>query len=215
MSHHASGPNFQSPRGDARLDITDLYAFPKPGEANKSILVLNVHPSMAVNPTRPTTREPFAPGVLYEIRIDNDGDAIAEISYSVQISSCGDGKQAATLRRVSGDAALGALEEAEVIIEEAPVSTGKEVLVKTAGDYRFFAGWRSDPFFFDADGLFNGMRFTGADFFADKDVCSIVLELPNSALGSTQVGLWARTVDKTDRGWVQADRGGRPMQAVF
>jgi len=197
------------------LDITDLYAFPKPGEANKSILVLNVHPSMAVNPTRPTTREPFAPGVLYEIRIDNDGDAIAEISYSVQISSCGDGKQAATLRRVSGDAALGALEEAEVIIEEAPVSTGKEVLVKTAGDYRFFAGWRSDPFFFDADGLFNGMRFTGADFFADKDVCSIVLELPNSALGSTQVGLWARTVDKTDRGWVQADRGGRPMQAVF
>src|SRR5262249_35091743 len=102
MSHHASGPNFQSPRGDARLDITDLYAFPKPGEATKSILVLNVHPSMAVNPTRPTTREPFAPGALYEIRIDNNGDAIAEVSYSVQISSSPDGQQAATLRRIPG-----------------------------------------------------------------------------------------------------------------
>src|SRR5262249_8806728 len=26
--------------------------------------------------------------------------------------------------------------------------------------------------------------------------------------------LWARTLDKTSEGWVQADRGGRPMQAV-
>jgi len=40
-------------------------------------------------------------------------------------------------------------------------------------------------------------QFTGDDFFADKDVCSIVLELPNSALGADEVGLWARTVEKT------------------
>jgi hypothetical protein len=59
------------------------------------------------------------------------------------------------------------------------------------------------------------MQFTGDDFFKDKNVCSIVLELPNSALGSNEVGLWARTVDKTGEGWIQADRGGRPMQAVF
>src|SRR5215469_4375170 len=72
MSHHASGPNFSSPRGDARLDMTDLYAFPKPGDVDKSVLILNVHPSMAVNPTRPTTKEPFAPGALYELRIDNN-----------------------------------------------------------------------------------------------------------------------------------------------
>jgi hypothetical protein len=32
MSHHASGPNFGFPRGDARLDMTDLYAFTKPGD---------------------------------------------------------------------------------------------------------------------------------------------------------------------------------------
>jgi len=29
MSHHYSGPDFGFPRGDARLDFTDLYAFPK------------------------------------------------------------------------------------------------------------------------------------------------------------------------------------------
>jgi hypothetical protein len=32
MSHHYSGPDFGFPHGDARLDFTDLYAFPKPGD---------------------------------------------------------------------------------------------------------------------------------------------------------------------------------------
>src|SRR5215475_4436541 len=87
MSHHASGPNFTSPRGDARLDMTDLYAFPKPGDPGKSILVFNVHPSVGVNPPGPTTMEPFAPGALYEIKIDTDGDAIADICYGTQFRS--------------------------------------------------------------------------------------------------------------------------------
>ena len=28
MSHHYSGPDSGFPHGDARLDLTDLYAFP-------------------------------------------------------------------------------------------------------------------------------------------------------------------------------------------
>ena len=52
MSHHYSGPDFGFPRGDARLDLTDLYAFPKPGDAGKSILIMNVHPSAAQEPAR-------------------------------------------------------------------------------------------------------------------------------------------------------------------
>ena len=35
MSHHYSGPDWGFPHGDARLDLTDLYAFPKPGNAGK------------------------------------------------------------------------------------------------------------------------------------------------------------------------------------
>ena len=68
------------------------------------------------------------------------------------------------------------------MVQEARVSVGREALVTEAGDFRFFFGWRSDPFFFDANGNFNQMQFTGDDFFKDKNVCSIVLELPNSAL---------------------------------
>src|SRR5262249_52958623 len=202
MSHHASGPNFTSPRGDARLDMTDLYAFPKPGDPGKSILIFNVHPSVGVNPPGPTTAEPFAPGALYEIKIDTNRDLVADIAYQMRVNSSLDGRQAATLRRLEGKEAAGTVEGGSVIVEGAPVSLGSEAAVTEAGDYRFFAGWRSDPFFFDATGLFNNLQFTGDDFFADKDVCGIVLEVPNSAIGGTEVGIWARTVDRTEEGWV-------------
>ena len=71
-----------------------------------------------------------------------------------------------------------------------------------AGDHRFFAGWRSDPFFFDVLGTLNNFQFTTGDFFADKDICSIVLEVPNSLLGPKDVGIWARTL-------IPADGAGR------
>jgi hypothetical protein len=58
MSHHYSGPDWGFPRGD----LTDLYTFPKPGDAGKSILVMNVHPSAhdyldRENPLGATTAE--------------------------------------------------------------------------------------------------------------------------------------------------------------
>ena len=215
MSHHASGPNFGFPHGDARLDMTDLYAFTKPGDLGRSVMVLNVHPSFRLDSPEPTTKEPFAPGALYEFKIDTDGNAIADLSYRVQFASSGDGKHTAAVRRVQGERAAGVGDDGDVIVAEAPVSIGREALVTEAGDYRFFFGWRSDPFFFDVNGNFNHMQFTGDDFFTDKNVCGIVIELPNSALGANPVGIWARTMDKTEEGWVQADRGGRPMQAVF
>lgn len=47
MSHHYSGADFGFPLGDARLDFCDLYAFPKPGDTNRSVLIMDVHPSKA------------------------------------------------------------------------------------------------------------------------------------------------------------------------
>ena len=215
MSHHYSGPDFGFPHGDARLDLTDLYAFPKPGEADKSILIMNVHPSAVVNPPGSTTRVPFASEALYELKIDTNGDAVADIAYRVRFSSSADGPQTATVRRVEGAQAAETGDSGQVVIEAAPVSTGRDARVTEAGRYRFFAGWRSDPFFFDTRGALNDLQFTGDDFFIDKDVCSIVLEMPNSALGPKRVGLWARTLNGADGVWVQADRGALPAQAVF
>jgi Domain of unknown function (DUF4331) len=215
MSHHYSGPDFGFPRGDARLDFTDLYAFPKPGYPSKSILVMNVHPSAVVNPPGPTTAEPFAPEALYEFRIDTNGDAVADIAYRVRFSASEDGSQTATLRRVEGAQAAGTGDAGQVIVASAQVSTGRDARVTEAGEYRFFAGWRSDPFFFDVHGMVNNQQFTGDDFFRDKNVCGIVLEVPNSVLGTKRVGLWARTLVGAVGGWVQVDRGALPAQAVF
>src|SRR4029077_12847379 len=106
MSHHYSGADLGFPGGDARLDFTDLYAFPKPGDPSKSILIMNVHPSVGLQPPGPTTAEPFAPEALYELKIDTDGDAIADIAYQGRFASAGRG-QTATLRRLEGAQAAG------------------------------------------------------------------------------------------------------------
>lgn len=215
MSHHYSGPDYGFPHGDARLDLTDLYAFPKPGSIDKSILIMNVHPSVAFSPSGPTTDEPFAPRALYELKIDTNGDAIADIAYRVRFSSSENGAQTATVRRVEGAEGAGTSDNGQIIVERALVSTGSEARITQAGDYRVFAGWRSDPFFFDTLGAVNNLQFTGDDFFTGKDVCSIVLEVPNSALGPGKVGLWHRTLDGITGKWVQADRGALPSQSVF
>ena len=215
MSHHYSGPEFGFPHGDARLDLTDLYAFPKPGDTSKSILIMNFHPSAGENPPGPTTTDPFAPEALYELKIDTDSDAVADIAYRVRFSSSEGGAQTATLRRVEGAQAAGTGDGGQAIVEGAPVSTGQESRVIDAAEYRFFAGWRSDPFFFDVRGALNNLQFTGNDFFADKNVCSIVLEVPNSALGTRTVGLWARTLVAAGGGWVQAERGPRKLSSLL
>jgi hypothetical protein len=215
MSHHYSGPDYGFPHGDARLDLTDLFAFPKPGNSDKSILIMNVHPSVGVNPSGPTTNEPFSAEALYELKIDTNGDKVADVAYRVRFSSDKGGAQSATLRRVEGERAAGTGDDGQIILEGAPVSTGREAHVTSVGDYSFFAGWRSDPFFFDTQGALNNMQFTGADFFADKDVCSIALEVPNSALGSKRVALWHRSLDSSTGKWVQADRGALASQSVF
>ena len=53
------------PHWHARLDLTDLYAFPKPGDYGKSILIMNVHSSARdfldrEKPPGPPTAEPSA-----------------------------------------------------------------------------------------------------------------------------------------------------------
>lgn len=214
MSHHYSGPNFGFPNGDARLDFTDLYAFPKPGDSSKSILIMNVHPSVSAVPPGPTTDEPFATEALYELKIDTNGDVVADIAYRVRFTATEDGGQTATVLRAEGAQAAKTGDDGEVIIDRAPVSMGGEAEVTEAGEYRFFAGWRSDPFFFDVEGGLNNLQFTGNDFFADKDICSIVLEVPNSQLGD-KLGLWCRTLVVSDGKLVQADRGARPQQTPF
>src|SRR5206468_12775846 len=107
MSHHYSGPDFSFPNGDPRLDLCELFAFPKPGDTSKSIVIMDVHPSAGVNPPGSTTTEAFAPEALYELKIDTNGDAVADIAYRVRLSPAVDGTLSATVRRIEGADAAG------------------------------------------------------------------------------------------------------------
>ena len=214
MSHHYSGPDFGFPNKDARLNCTDLYVFPKPGDGSKTILLWNSHPSVGVNPPGPTTTDPFATTALYEVMIDTNGDVIADIAYSVRFAASKGGGLTATVRRIDGTNSARTGDEGVVVFDGAAVTTGGHATVTNAGDHRFFAGWRSDPFFFDVQGALNGLKFTGQDFFGDKNVASIVLEVPTAKLGS-KMNLWARTMDGASGSYTQADRNARASQEPF
>lgn len=218
MSHHFSGPNFSFPHEDARLDLCDLYAFPKRGDASKSTFVINVHPSFSIFPPGLTTTVPFATEAIYELKIDTNRDAVADIAYRFRFSPARGGGQTAMVRRVAGADAAGMGDGGEVLFRDVPVSEGADAKVAEAGGYRFFAGWRSDPFFIDGEGILNNFQFTGKDLAADKNVCGIVLEVPNHALRTAgAVGIWMRSLleDNKGAGWIQVDRGAWPELSNF
>ena len=213
MADHLDAPGLMSPDANPKTDITDIYVFQKPGDDDKSILVLNV------NPLAPTLANEFESNGLYLLKVDTNGDARAEITFRIKFTPVSNGQQWATVRRVTGGEAD--LDEddkdGQVIIANAPVSFGSDTHITTSGPYKFFAGLRSDPFFFDLVGFLHGFQFTGDDFFKDKNVFGIVLEVPNSALGSNpKIGVWGRTLLKSGGNLVRDDRMGRPaINTVF
>ncbi len=205
MSHHLSGLGLHLLSMDARSHLTDLYAFQKPGDRNKTALIMNV------NPLSPITEDAVDHQSVYEIRIDTNGDARAEIAFRVRFSPVANGAQTATVRWAMGADVSGDAHRGQIIVQDAPVSFGPSPQVTISGDYRFFAGMRSDPFFADAEGAKQGFKWTGRDTFIDKNVFGVVLEVPNRALGpNPQVGVWARVLVPHQGGLVQGDRLGRP-----
>jgi Domain of unknown function (DUF4331) len=226
MADHLDSPTpLTSPNGDPRADITDIYIFQRPDNHNKSILILNV------NPLAPSLSDEFQHGAVYDMLIDTDGDARADIGFRITFSPKVDGKQFARVVRTERDRddddddGHHDDEHQDVIIERAPVSFGSRAVI-TRGeddDYRFFAGFRSDPFFFDLQAFLAGLQFhnPGTDFFLDKNVFGIVLEVPNrEGLGERpQIGYWARTLIPSGNGDARLapdDQVGRPaINTVF
>lgn len=203
--HHNDAANL-----DPRTDITDLYVFQKPGDLSKSILILNV------NPEAPTHANCFHPQASYELKIDNNDDFEAEVAFHMLFSTLDEGQQTATLYLATGEAARGAGPVGEAIIQQAPVSFTSESRIITAGQYRFFAGLRSDPFFADPDGFINNMQWTGQDGWRGKNVFGIVLEVPNSALGpQPRIGVWGRTMVQAHGTFTSVNQMGRPGTNVF
>ena len=180
---HLDAPRVMS---DPRLDINDLYAFQSPVNPDNGVLIMTVNPGAGV-----IGETVFSSRGRYEFNIDTNGDARADIVYSLFFSrERADGSQLSVLQRNG------------VNISNSMVGTGRRF--RGGGIYR--TALHEDPFFFDLNGFNDGFNFTGEDFFAGLNVTAIILEVPIEDLGGPQVGVWA----STSEGGRQFDRMGRP-----
>ena len=171
--------------GNGQLDVNDVYAFQSPTNADNTVLIMTVNPFAGV--MSPTTFG--TAGVEYEFQIDNNGDALADVTYGATFVTNGGG-QDITLTRDDTTIASGST------ATSLPISGGGMVQ----------AGLFDDPFFFDLAGFQDGFNFTGDDAFAGAIVSAIVLEVPSSELGGPNIGVSARTLLEGN----QVDRMGRP-----
>ncbi|MFI6565791.1 DUF4331 family protein [Streptomyces sp. NPDC050534] len=218
MSNHFSAAYLKFPGDDARLDLTDLYAFPTPGAAGKTTLIIDVNPfTTGLSATPPFLMSPgFHPEAVYRINIDNDGDDQADIAFSAVFTEAQEGRQMGTVSYATGDDARHMEPAGEVIASAVPVGFDAAAHPVQAGACDLFVGVRSDPFFADAEGALHGFDWTGEDSFAGKDVQCIALQVPDDMLGpAPSISVWATVCVRHDDTLVQVDRGGNPTINPF
>lgn len=204
MGHHFDSPTSVE---DPRIDPTDFFVFP--GAGNTTVFVLNVNPDAGCN-----APAQFRDETLYEIRIDVTGDLTEDVALQATFSAAarGSDEQVMTVTLARGDAA-GRTEPGEQVGQGA---VGTEVALSGGG--RAWAGKAADPFtanfsghaaFIGAlmgDGALRPEVFSDgslheghpANSFSQRDVMSLVFEVPNSVLGDAgTIGAWA--VSRTAR----------------
>ncbi len=203
---HLDGPELLTPPGgNIAADIADLYAF-EGADASATVLAATVSPVASYGSV-------FGSDVLYEIKVDTDGDFIEDISYEMTFTDAALANQVVTLRKATGAAASDDVANGTVIASGA---TGTNLSIVGGG--QAFFGLRSDPFFFDLDAFVNvvemgnvgttGRQFGDADandFFDGLDVLGLVIEVPDTTFGGA-INVWATT----HVGTTQIDRVGRP-----
>jgi hypothetical protein len=218
MSNHYSAANLKFPGDDARLDLTDVYVFPVPGDPDTTVLIIDVNPFTTGMSAMPPflMKSEFHPDGVYRINIDRDGDTQAEAAFTFVFSELNDGVQTGTAYYATGPAAREPEPGGDVLIADTPVGFDATAEPVQAGPVRLFMGVRSDPFFADADGSFHGFKWTGQDAFANRNILSIALEVPSDMLGTDPViGVWATVSMRRDGALVQVDRGGHPTINPF
>lgn len=70
---------------DQKADITDWFAFVSPEHPDRVIFILNVDPFL--EPSNGPNYFPFDPGILYEMKIDNNHDGVPDITFQFQFQT--------------------------------------------------------------------------------------------------------------------------------
>ncbi len=205
-SDHQDSPDVEL---NPSMDMTDVYAFPG-STPDRIALVLN---SWAFLTPAETPSTSFDPNLLYQLKIDNTGDAREDKVLQLVFHGSG-ASQTVELRGPIAPPVVGAMQNR--LSDASPVLTGavNQVLGDASG-VQLFAGARNDPFFIDLEQFFRVLpdrkpvggplsgdlgtatTFRGPgdaqDYPADFNVLSIVLELPTAMLtegGNERIGIW-------------------------
>src|SRR5213594_4687186 len=183
---------------DHAADIADLYTFRSPAHPDNVVLVMTV--SGFIPPSEASTTF-FDPDVLYQWKLDNNGDALEDLVIQAFVTGTG-GHQVMHFRGPAAPPVTGAMSRIIDGPETATVavSNGERPIIASRNGMTVFAGVRDDPFFFDLvqfkkiiAGQATSFRNPGFDTFAGTNVLAIVIELPSSMLGGTKLGVWGST----------------------
>jgi len=199
-----------------RFDVNDVYAFPAPGDPSRTVLALSTS-----SPLTPAQTPSAAFGTkdqeLYQIKIDNTGDAREDLVFQVTFTGKA-GKQKVTLR---GPVAPNNVGTANTLAGGKQIK-GYTNTVITDGEIKLFAGPRDDPFFIDLEAFFRilpdrrpetgplsaitqgPLTFRAAsgadpavDYLRRINDLAIVIELPTSMIASAatngRFGVWGTT----------------------
>ncbi len=188
-----------------RMDINDVFAFP--GGSDRIVLAMTTS-----SPIQGTSAS-FDNNLLYQIRIDNSGDAVEDRVIQVTFSGTG-ANQIVTVRGPMAPASTGMR---STLLSDPQAITGlvNQTLGSATG-VQVFAGLRDDPFFIDLEQFFKvvpdrrpsigplsgpatqtatSFRSPGIDFLRNYNALAIVVEVPRAMLTSAtgadaSIGVW-------------------------
>jgi hypothetical protein len=208
---------------DQYVDNTDVYAFISPADASKLTIVADYVPFLL--PASGPNFYKFSDDARYEVHIDNDGDAISDITYRWEfqtavkngstflynvgpVASISDANlnvlQTYTLWKI--DEHSGTKTKLMSNVPVAPWNVGKRSFanyeqvalqaVTTANGTTAFAGPRDEPFFVDLH-VFDLLGVAGAPTTDGVNVMSLVLEVPITDIAANGTRPTAGTAGKT------------------
>jgi hypothetical protein len=172
------------PTPDRLADIADVFAF---YDETNVYLAVTVHTRDATIAS-PLT-DIYDPNVLYGLnistgRLASDAEVAIRFRFGTPVNGTGYGVKFENLPGLNGS---------ELICPVEALNCQRAV---QGGTVRAYAGLRDDPFFFDLQGFRDTVRtgnlaFQRRDFFAGKNILSVVLQIPRASLNADRIGVWA------------------------
>lgn len=214
MSHHFDTP---SAKEDPRINVCDFYIFE--GTPDSTVMVMTVNPDAGLS-----APETFREEGLYAFRFDLNGDAREEVTFKFRFGEVrhAEGDEHAhlqsfrVLRATDEDAVRGG--DGELLLE------GETGRVRAQSGIQAYAGLAPDLFAGDAAALHAFMAafyqerryFPEAfqnrkNYFANRNVTAIVLEVPNSLIGEGLTRSWATASLYGHAPEMQVSRWGLPL----